>query len=110
MTLMNGGLMQAYDYMAKSLSSFGKLTTGESIVFLYIDWSSDAKTLYYHVAIPAEDTKRAPDNLEETAFYSAVGQFVTFALMAMEHCRDFDQQQRAKVRSKLKKGNLLSPT
>ncbi|CCE29177.1 uncharacterized protein CPUR_02868 [Claviceps purpurea 20.1] len=110
MTLMNGGLMQAYDYMAKSLSSFGMLTTGESIVFLYIDWSSDAKTLYYHVAIPAEDIKRAPDNLEETAFYSAVGQFVTFALMAMEHCRDFDQQQRAKVRSKLKKGNLLPPT
>ncbi|KAG6127563.1 hypothetical protein E4U38_006204, partial [Claviceps purpurea] len=67
-----------------------------SIVFLYIDWSSDAKTLYYHVAIPAEDIKRAPDNLEEIACYSAVGQYVTFALMAMEHCRDFDQQQRAK--------------
>ncbi|KAG6311362.1 hypothetical protein E4U22_002697 [Claviceps purpurea] len=108
--LMNGALMQAYDYMVKSVSSFGMLTTGESIVFLYIDWSSDAATLYYHVAIPARDIEKAPDNLEETAFYSAVGQYVIFALMAMEHCRDFDQQQRVRVRSGLKKGDLILPT
>ncbi|KAG6309468.1 hypothetical protein E4U44_006913 [Claviceps purpurea] len=108
--LMNGALMQAYDYMVKSVSSFGMLTTGESIVFLYIDWSGDAATLYYHVAIPARDIEKAPDNLEETAFYSAVGQYVIFALMAMEHCRDFDQQQRVRVRSGLEKGDLILPT
>ncbi|KAG5914085.1 hypothetical protein E4U61_006132 [Claviceps capensis] len=106
MNLMNGALMQVYDYMVKSVSSFGMLTTGESIIFLYTDWSSDAATLYYHVAIPAHDIEKAPDNLEETAFYSAVGQYVIFALIAMEHCRDFDQQQRARVRSGLDKGDL----
>ncbi|CCE29180.1 uncharacterized protein CPUR_02871 [Claviceps purpurea 20.1] len=48
MNLFYGALMQIYDYMVASLSSYGMLTTGEVIIFLYIDWSSDATTLYYH--------------------------------------------------------------
>ncbi|KAG6150476.1 hypothetical protein E4U37_006064 [Claviceps purpurea] len=47
MNLLYGALMQIYDYMVRSFSSFDMLTTGtgEAIVFLYIDWSSDEKTL-----------------------------------------------------------------
>ncbi|KAG6179371.1 hypothetical protein E4U36_005672 [Claviceps purpurea] len=79
MNLLYGALMQIYDYMVRSFSSFGMLTTGtgEAIVFLYIDWSSDEKTLYYHVARPGEpaaDVKGAPYDLKEAAFRLAVGQ------------------------------------
>ncbi|KAG6282818.1 hypothetical protein E4U48_003087, partial [Claviceps purpurea] len=78
MNLLYGALMQIYDYMVRSLSSFGMLTTGtgEAIVFLYIDWSSDEKTLYYHVERPGEpaaDVKGATYDLKEAAFRLAVG-------------------------------------
>ncbi|KAG6054508.1 hypothetical protein E4U33_008096 [Claviceps sp. LM78 group G4] len=111
MNLLYGALMQIYDYMVRSLSSYGMLTTGEVIMFLYIDWSSDAKTLYYHVAIPgepADDTTGAPNDLKEAAFRSAVGQYVTFVLMTMKKCRDMDRKQREGVRAKLTKGDLLA--
>ncbi|KAG5958101.1 hypothetical protein E4U56_005805 [Claviceps arundinis] len=110
MHLLWGALMQIYDYMVRSLSSYGMLTTGEVIIFLYIDWSSDATTLYYHVAIPGEpanDTTGAPNDLKEAAFRSAVGQYVTFVLMTMRKCRDMDRKQREGVRAKLTKGDLL---
>ncbi|KAG6040631.1 hypothetical protein E4U39_007008 [Claviceps sp. Clav50 group G5] len=111
MNLLYGALMQTYDYMVRSLSSYGMLTTGEVIIFLYIDWSSDAKTLYYHVAIPgepADDTTGAPNDLKEAAFRSAVGQYVTFVLMTMRKCRDMDRKQREGVRAKLTKWDLLA--
>ncbi|KAG6135517.1 hypothetical protein E4U28_005356 [Claviceps purpurea] len=110
MNLFYGALMQIYDYMVTSLSSYGMLTTGEVIIFLYIDWSSDAATLYYHVAVPgepADGTTGAPSDLKEAAFRSAVGQYVTFVLMTMRKCRDMDRKQREGVRSKLTKGDLL---
>ncbi|KAG6152697.1 hypothetical protein E4U11_007300, partial [Claviceps purpurea] len=91
MNLLYGALMQIYDYMVRSLSSFGMLTTGtgEAIVFLYIDWSSDEKTLYYHVERPGEpaaDVKGATYDLKEAAFRLAVGQYVTFAPMTNKKC------------------------
>ncbi|KAG6151147.1 hypothetical protein E4U37_005290 [Claviceps purpurea] len=110
MNLLYGALMQIYDYMVTSLSSYGMLTTGEVIIFLYIDWSSDATTLYYHVAVPgepADGTTGAPSDLKEAAFRSAVGQYVTFVLMTMRKCRDMDRKQREGVRAKLTKGDLL---
>ncbi|KAG6058212.1 hypothetical protein E4U32_004719 [Claviceps aff. humidiphila group G2b] len=110
MNLLWGALMQIYDYMVRSLSSYGMLTTGEVIIFLYIDWSSDATTLYYHVAVPgepADDTTGAPNDLKEAAFRSAVGQYVTFVLMTMRKCHDMNRKQREGVRAKLTKGDLL---
>ncbi|KAG6178901.1 hypothetical protein E4U36_006062 [Claviceps purpurea] len=110
MNLLYGALMQIYDYMVTSLSSYGMLTTGEVIIFLYIDWSSDAATLYYHVAVPGEPADGitgAPSDLKEAAFRSAVGQYVTFVLMTMKKCRDMDRKQREGVRAKLTKGDLI---
>ncbi|KAG6107275.1 hypothetical protein E4U13_007030 [Claviceps humidiphila] len=99
-------LMQAYDYMIQSLSEFGILTTGMSIVFLHVDWASGARTLHHHLVRPAYDVAQAPR--EDTAFHSAVGQYVSFIVMALRQSRHVDQESRVITRKDLLKASMGS--
>ncbi|KAG6179370.1 hypothetical protein E4U23_006012 [Claviceps purpurea] len=103
-------LMQVYDYMIRSLAEFGILTTGRAIVFLRVDWVNGARTLYYHLARPASDITQAP---EDATFLSAVGQYVSFIVMALRQSRDVDQKRRTArmaTRTTLSKANMGSTT
>ncbi|KAG6129148.1 hypothetical protein E4U28_007902 [Claviceps purpurea] len=101
-------LIQAYDYMIRSLTEFGVLTTGRVIVFLRIDWASAAQKLYYHLARPAHDVAQAPE--EDAAFLSTVGQYVSFVVMALRESRYVDQESRIVTRTTIQKANAGSTT
>ncbi|KAG6117339.1 hypothetical protein E4U13_001197 [Claviceps humidiphila] len=71
---------QTYHNMMESCLKFGILTTGQAIVFLHVNWD-DPQTLYYHISEPALDVAKVPER--DAAFFSAVGQYVAFTIMAL---------------------------
>ncbi|KAG6105892.1 hypothetical protein E4U13_007665 [Claviceps humidiphila] len=85
-------LVQIYDYMVRSLSEFGILTTGTAIVFLRIDWANGAKTLQYHLARPAFDAAQASE--ADVAPLSAVGQYVSFIVRALKESQHGNHKTR----------------
>ncbi|KAG6076241.1 hypothetical protein E4U30_007918 [Claviceps sp. LM220 group G6] len=85
-------LVQIYDYMVRSLSEFGILTTGTAIVFLRIDWANGAKTLQYHLARPAFDAAQASE--ADVAPLSAVGQYVSFIVRALKESKHGNHKTR----------------
>ena len=70
---------QKYHYMIEMGLKYGLLTTGVAIVFLYIDWQ-DAATLHYHLAEP---TSEVAAHATQGTMCTAVGQYLTFTLMAL---------------------------
>ncbi|KAG6090920.1 hypothetical protein E4U31_007558 [Claviceps sp. LM219 group G6] len=91
---VEGAISQTYRNMMESCLEFGILTTGQAIVFLYVNWD-DPQTLYYHIAEPALDVAQAP--VGDAAFLSAVGQYVAFTIMALTKRRMPLQERRMEV-------------
>ncbi|OAA71711.1 Protein kinase-like domain protein [Akanthomyces lecanii RCEF 1005] len=77
--LAAAAISQTYHYMMEGGLEYGLLTTGETIVFLKVDWQ-EPSTLYYHLAEPGPEVSAHPNN-----FYSctAVGQYLAFTLLAL---------------------------
>ncbi|KAG6106728.1 hypothetical protein E4U13_007319 [Claviceps humidiphila] len=100
---VNRAVTQTYHNMMENSLEFGILTTGQAIVFLHVNWD-DPQTLYYHIAEPALDVSRAPWG--DAAFFSAVGQYVAFTIMALNKYRKPLQQQRARVLKTLSKWGI----
>ncbi|KAG6176881.1 hypothetical protein E4U27_004739 [Claviceps purpurea] len=96
---------QIYHNMMESCLEFGILTTGQAIVFLYVNWD-DPQTLHYHIAEPALDVARASEG--DAAFFSAVGQYVAFTIMALTKCRKPLQERRIRVFKTLSKWGMPS--
>ncbi|KAK5656461.1 hypothetical protein OQA88_4844 [Cercophora sp. LCS_1] len=70
---------QTYHYMIEAGLEYGMLTTGVAIVFLHIDWQ-DAATLHYHLAEPSSEVAA---HSNQATMCTAVGQYLTFTLMAV---------------------------
>ncbi|KAK8039664.1 hypothetical protein PG993_008075 [Apiospora rasikravindrae] len=93
--LVASAITQTYHYMMESGLEYGQLTTGETIVFLKVDWA-EPQTLYYHLADPGPEVLA---HLLNANVCSAVGQCL-FTLMALgAHGRrqqhGQDERQRA---------------
>lgn len=77
--LAAAAITQTFHYMIEGGLEHGLLTTGETIVFLKIDWT-DPTVLYYHLAEPGPEVLAHPDNFR---YCTAVGQVLAFSLMAL---------------------------
>ncbi|KAG6243816.1 hypothetical protein E4U24_005288 [Claviceps purpurea] len=100
---VNRAVTQIYHNMMESCLEFGILTTGQAIVFLHVNWD-DPQTLFYHIAEPAIDVAQAPET--DAAFFSAVGQFSAFTIMALTKCRKPLQERRMRVFRTLSKWGM----
>ncbi|KAG6243815.1 hypothetical protein E4U24_005287 [Claviceps purpurea] len=96
---------QIYHNMMESCLEFGILTTGQAIAFLHVNWD-DPQTLHYHIAEPALDVARASEG--DAAFFSAVGQYMAFTIMALTKCRKPLQERRIRVFKTLSKWGMPS--
>jgi len=67
---------------------YSYITTGEAFVFLRIK-EEDPTTLYYHVTVPNEEADMHEDP-QSRVLHTAVGQVLSFCLLAMK------SQQRSK--------------
>ncbi|KAK7959744.1 uncharacterized protein PG986_004598 [Apiospora aurea] len=76
--LVASAITQTYQYIMESGLEYGQLTTGETIVFLKVDWA-EPQTLYYHLAEPGPGVLT---HLLNANVCSAVGQCL-FTLMAL---------------------------
>ncbi|KAI8669870.1 Protein kinase domain-containing protein [Fusarium sp. Ph1] len=58
---------ETYHYMIENGLEYGLLTTGETIVFLKIDWQKDPGTLYFHLAEhgPELRKERSPESSDD---------------------------------------------
>ncbi|KAF4120731.1 hypothetical protein GMORB2_2735 [Geosmithia morbida] len=77
--LTTSAITQIYHYMIEGGLDYGLLTTGETIVFLKIDWE-DPETLFYHVAEPKAEALAHP---EHSDLCTAVAQYLAFTLIAL---------------------------
>ncbi|KAM3518341.1 hypothetical protein NHJ13051_008257 [Beauveria bassiana] len=77
--LAAAALSQTYHYMMEGGLEYGLLTTGETIVFLKVDWE-EPSTLYYHLAEPGPEVSAHPTNFHSC---TAVGQYLAFTLLAL---------------------------
>ncbi|KAJ0126620.1 G1/S-specific cyclin CCN1 [Fusarium oxysporum f. sp. albedinis] len=99
--LTASAITQTYHYMIESGLEYGLLTTGETIVFLKVDWD-EPETLYYHLAEPGPEVSAHPNNLH---ICTAVGQYLAFTLMALGspgERRENSQEERLKAMKNLK--------
>ncbi|KAG6127560.1 hypothetical protein E4U38_006201 [Claviceps purpurea] len=103
--LVKHAVTQIYHNMMESCLEFGILTTGQAIAFLHVNWD-DPQTLHYHIAEPALDVARASEG--DAAFFSAVGQYVAFTIMALTKCRKPLQERRIRVLKTLSKWGMPS--
>lgn len=72
---------QTYSYMLQSGAEYSCIMTGEAIVFFWIK-ADDSNTLYYHLAEPNEEA-HAGDGLDFKHPLTAIGQLLSFCLMAL---------------------------
>ncbi|TQV90204.1 metalloprotease-like protein [Cordyceps javanica] len=77
--LAAAAISQTYHYMMEGGLEYGLLTTGETIVFLKVDWE-EPSTLYYHLAEPGPEVSAHPTNFHSC---TAVGQYLAFTLLAL---------------------------
>ncbi|KAG6092899.1 hypothetical protein E4U31_007023 [Claviceps sp. LM219 group G6] len=96
---------EIYHNMMESCLEFGILTTGHAIVFVHVNWD-DPQTLFFHIAEPALDVTRASEG--DAAFFSAVGQYVSFTIMALTKRRKPLQERRMRVFKTLSKWGIPS--
>ncbi|KAH6658643.1 hypothetical protein BKA67DRAFT_512165 [Truncatella angustata] len=100
--LVASAITQTYHYMMESGLEYGLLTTGETIVFLKVDWA-EPQTLYYHLAEPGPEVLAHPNNAN---ICSAVGQYLAFTLTALGAPGDrqqHGQEERRRATNGLKK-------
>ncbi|KAK9773056.1 putative Protein kinase domain-containing protein [Seiridium cardinale] len=95
--LTAAAITQTYNYMIEGGLEYGILTTGETIVFLKVDWR-DPATLLYHLAEPGPEAAAHPT---EYHFCTAVAQYLAFTLMALgspeEGLRSHPQEERRRA-------------
>jgi hypothetical protein len=80
--LTAAALTQTYAYMIETGLEYSKLVTGEADVFLRVQ-EDEAHTLYYHLAEPNIEAE-AQSEVDILLFRTAVGQTLTFCLMALD--------------------------
>lgn len=80
-SLVAAAVTQAFDYMIRGAVGYGLLTTGETLVFLKVDWD-DPATAYYHL-VPLGEDARARLDVAEVGYWSAVSQVLAFTLLAL---------------------------
>ncbi|KAH6645568.1 hypothetical protein BKA67DRAFT_651321 [Truncatella angustata] len=94
--LTAAAITQTYNYTIEGGLEYGLLTTGETIVFLRVDWREPG-TLLYHLAEPAFEV--AAQSGQHHAC-TAVGQYLAFSLLALGRpvnpptVRSQDERQR----------------
>ncbi|KAF5133084.1 Polysialic acid O-acetyltransferase [Metarhizium anisopliae] len=98
--LTAAAITQTYHYMIEGGVSYGILTNGEATVFLKVDWNSP-DTVLYHVAEPKEE---APFQ-SELISCTAVSQWLSFILLALNEREVRNQGMRESVKSRLQKWN-----
>ncbi|KAG9250055.1 uncharacterized protein F5Z01DRAFT_430295 [Emericellopsis atlantica] len=91
--LTASAITQTYHYMIEGGLEYSLLTTGETIVFLTIDWD-DPGTLYYHLAEPGPEAAARPDQLH---LCSSVGQYLAFTLLALVTRTVHGQEERQRA-------------
>ena len=99
--LTAAAISQTYHYMIEGGLEYGLLTTGETIVFLKVDWH-DPGTLYYHLAEPGPEVS---DHLEDWRFCTAVSQYLVFTALALGapgQRRGHSQEERRQAMQGLK--------
>lgn len=99
--LATAAVTQTYHYMIEAGLEYGLLTTGETIVFLKIDWH-DPGMLYFHLAEPGPEVLAHPNNFHSC---TAVSQTLTFSLMALGppgRRREHGQDERRQAMERLK--------
>ncbi|KAL7892069.1 hypothetical protein HDV63DRAFT_390794 [Trichoderma sp. SZMC 28014] len=99
--LTAAAISQTYHYMIEGGLDYGLLTTGETIVFLKIDWENP-ETLYYHLAEPGPEVSAHPDHFHSC---TAVGQYLAFTLVALGQPgqrREHGQEERRLAIHRLK--------
>ncbi|KJF60363.1 uncharacterized protein CIMG_10489 [Coccidioides immitis RS] len=94
---------QVFDYMIKSGLEYSYLSTGKAFIFLRIE-EADPTTMFYHLIMPDEEQLTAKD-LKTNAFHTAVGQVLSFSLLAFTSERR-GQDWRRKWRRELPKWPL----
>lgn len=92
--LVAAAVTQTFHYMVEAGLDYSYLTTGEGIVFLYLDWGSNPVTLYYHLAEPTSEVQAHAQNVASCA---AAGQVLAFTLMALSQTREHSQQERERA-------------
>jgi hypothetical protein len=98
--LVAAAITQTFHYMIEGGLEYGLLTTGETIVFLKIDWTNPT-ILYYHLAEPGPEVLAHPDNIP---YCTAVGQMLAFSLMALGppgQRREHGQEERRQAMARL---------
>ncbi|QPH18869.1 hypothetical protein C2857_003981 [Epichloe festucae Fl1] len=94
-------ISQTYHYMIEGGLDYGLLTTGETIVFLKIDWRHP-ETLYYHLAEPGPEVSAHANHFHSC---TAIGQYLAFTLVSMGRLgqrRQHSQEERRLVIPRLK--------
>ena len=91
--LTASAITQTYHYMIEGGLEYSLLTTGETIVFLTIDWD-DPGTLYYHLAEPGPEAAAHSDQLH---LCTAVGQYLAFTLLVLETRGEHGQEERQRA-------------
>jgi hypothetical protein len=97
--LATAAITQTYHYMIESGLEYGLLTTGETIVFLKIDWQ-DPGTLYFHLAEPGPEALAHREEGANTGRMSVSKLWNTsrHGLRTMRSCYDLSRLVREQPR------------
>jgi hypothetical protein len=101
--LVAAAVTQTFHYMVEAGLEYSYLTTGEGIVFLYLDWRSHPVTLHYHLAESAAEVQAHPLT---AAYCTATSQVLAFTLLALSTAREHDQQDRDRLAKSLHTWNV----
>ena len=92
-------ISQTFSYMVACGTQYGYVSTGEAFIFLRIKPEENARTVYYHLAIPNADVKAQKKKFPTTDSYlnrTAVSQVLAFSLHAIKSVQD-PQEWRERV-------------
>ena len=79
--LVGAAVTQVFAYMVENALQYSYITTGEAFIFLHIQ-EDDPTTLYYHLAEPNNEIE-AENGPVFPIFQTAIGQMLSFCLMAL---------------------------
>ena len=79
-------ITQTFSYMVGCGTEYGYVSTAEAFIFLRIKPEEDAKTVYFHLAVPNADVKAQKEDFPGTDPYrnqTAISQVLAFSLCAI---------------------------
>ena len=79
-------ITQTFSYMVGCGTEYGYISTGEAFIFLHIKPEEDAKTVYFHLAVPNADVKAQKEDFPCTDNYlnrTTISQVLAFSLRAI---------------------------